>query len=205
MLKKLVISLILVAFVTVLCLPNMIYAMDDIIGAGDNFIGKANETVINETQLKTTSNYIYNILFTIAVVLAIAVGMIIGIQFMMGSVDDKAKIKETLIPYVVGVFVVFGAFTIWGITINIVNNIPASEHITNGIIEETIDVSTLTDSELKIQFSANGIGRNLGELTGPRLGLSLTEAINRLSEYQREIYYECQERGLLNESGIGLK
>ena len=205
MLKKLVISLILVAFVTVLCLPNMIYAMDDIIGAGDNFIGKANETVINETQLKTTSNYIYNILFTIAVVLAIAVGMIIGIQFMMGSVDDKAKIKETLIPYVVGVFVVFGAFTIWGITINIVNNIPASEHITNGIIEETIDVSTLTDSELKIQFSANGIGRNLGELTGPRLGLSLTEAIHRLSEYQREIYYECQERGLLNESGIGLK
>lgn len=205
MLKKLVISLILVAFVTVLCLPNMIYAMDDIIGAGNNFIGKANETVINETQLKTTSNYIYNILFTIAVVLAIAVGMIIGIQFMMGSVDDKAKIKETLIPYVVGVFVVFGAFTIWGITINIANNIPSSGYITNEIIEEKIDISTLTDSELKTQFSANGIARNLGELTGPRQGLSLNEAIDKLSEYQREIYYECKERGLLNESGIGLK
>ena len=127
MLKKLVISLILVAFVTVLCLPNMIYAMDDIIGAGGNFIGKANETVIDETELSTTSNYIYNILFTIAVVLAIAIGMVIGIQFIMGSVDDKAKIKETLVPYIIGVFIVFASFTIWKIVITIGNDVTEAE------------------------------------------------------------------------------
>ena len=105
----------------------MIYAMDDIIGAGDNFIGKANETVIDETELSTTSNYIYNILFTIAVVLAIAIGMVIGIQFIMGSVDDKAKIKETLVPYIIGVFIVFASFTIWKIVITIGNDVTEAE------------------------------------------------------------------------------
>ena len=48
-----------------------------------------------------------------------AVGTIIGIQFMMASAEEKAKVKEALIPYVVGCAVIFGAFTIWSIAVNI--------------------------------------------------------------------------------------
>ena len=40
-------------------------------------------------------NYIYNILFIAAIVIAFAIGIIIGIQFIIGTVDDKAKVKET--------------------------------------------------------------------------------------------------------------
>lgn len=122
MLKKFII-IILMAFIVVTFIPNMIYAMDNIIGSGDNFIKAANGTVIDENAMHGTSNYIFNILFAIAVVLAVAIGMVIGIQFMMGSADEKAKIKETLVPYVVGVFIVFSAFTIWKIAINIGNDI----------------------------------------------------------------------------------
>lgn len=98
--------------------------IDDYIRQGDDFIAaRREESVINEEALADTSSTIYNILFSIALVLAFAVGMIIGIQFIVASVDEKAKIKETLVPYVIGVFVIFSAFTIWKITIKIGNDV----------------------------------------------------------------------------------
>lgn len=47
-----------------------------------------------------------------------AVGIVIGIQFMVASAEDKAKVKEALVPYIVGCIVIFGAFTIWSIAVN---------------------------------------------------------------------------------------
>lgn len=113
---KIGICLILLFVIICTFLPNKIYATDtlsDIMNKSEDFLDKSTEIGINTGNLRDTSNFIYNILFTIAVVVAFAVGMIIGIQFITGSVDEKAKIKETLVPYVVGVFVIFGAFTIW--------------------------------------------------------------------------------------------
>lgn len=47
------------------------------------------------------------------------VGTMIGIQFMVASAEDKAKVKEALVPYVIGCAVIFGAFTIWSIAVNL--------------------------------------------------------------------------------------
>ena len=133
MLKKMMI-IILMAFITIAFIPNMIYAMDNIIDSGEGFLEAANGTVIDEDAMNTTSDYVYNILFTIAVVLAVAIGMVIGIQFMMGSADEKAKIKETLIPYIIGVFIVFSAFTIWKIVINIGNDVTDAPNLKGNTI-----------------------------------------------------------------------
>lgn len=90
---------------------------DDFIQAG---INDKNET-IDETDLEDMSNLLYNILLIIAIVAATIVGLVIGIQFMTGSVAQKAKVKETLIPYVVGCIVVFGAFGIWKLVVGILS------------------------------------------------------------------------------------
>lgn len=127
MLKKCII-IILIILLALTYLSNKTYAMDNIIGGGDSFLAAAgNTSVIDEKELSETSNYIYNILFTIAVVLAFAIGMVIGIQFIIGGVAEQAKIKETLVPYVIGVFIVFAAFTIWKIAVNIGNSIENTE------------------------------------------------------------------------------
>lgn len=42
---------------------------------------------------------------------------------MVASAEDKAKVKEALIPYVIGCAVIFGAFTIWSIAVNLGQNI----------------------------------------------------------------------------------
>ncbi len=81
--------------------------------------GEGQDNPIDEKALKNTSSYIYNVLFTIAVVLAFVIGMIIGIQFIIGSVDEKAKIKETLVPYVIGVFI--KSLSIWNLENSNVN------------------------------------------------------------------------------------
>ena len=37
--------------------------------------------------------------------------------------EDKAKIKESMTPWVIGIFVAFGAYGIWSITMNIFMNL----------------------------------------------------------------------------------
>lgn len=62
------------------------------------------------------------------------VGTFIGIQFMVASAEDKAKVKEALVPYIIGCAVVFGAFTVWSIAVNIGQDIvptPAGGGSTN--------------------------------------------------------------------------
>ena len=121
--KLLVIILMVIAVITYL--PNKTLALDNVISSGKNFMSSAdpNKEVINQEKLKSTSKTIYNILFAIALVLAVGVGLVIGIQFIFGSVEEQAKVKETLVPYIIGVVIIFSAFTIWKIAGEIGNDV----------------------------------------------------------------------------------
>lgn len=71
--------------------------------------GSGNPQGTDTTTMKNNINSIAGLLTGIGVIAAIAVGAVLGIQFMMGSTEEQAKVKESLIPYVVGCIVVFGA------------------------------------------------------------------------------------------------
>lgn len=96
--------------------------LDDIFSKGDKWTGKG-KVMVDEENLEETSTDIFNILFYIGMALALIIGMILGIQFMMASMEDKAKIKEAMIPYVIGCAIVFGGFGIWKITVMVLNNL----------------------------------------------------------------------------------
>lgn len=132
--KKRMIIINIILLITIIFSNTNVYAttMGEIIDDADGFLRQGNsvESTIDKTKLNDTSNTIYNILLTIAIVLAVIIGMIIGIQFMMGSVEEQAKVKETLVPYIVGVFVVFAAFGIWKIVVNIGNEISPTPYDT---------------------------------------------------------------------------
>ena len=116
-------SLIIILLSTFFCI-NYTYALGDAFSDTQKFLDAGNtiDNTINTIALKETSNYIYKILLSFAIVIAIIVAMILGIQFMVASANEKAKIKEALIPFVVGCILVFGAFTIWKIAVEIGNN-----------------------------------------------------------------------------------
>ena len=96
-------------------------SLDDMIGDADRFINSAGDSTISQTSLQKFSKTYYNILFTIGVVVATLVGLVLGIRFMISGAEGKANIKELLVPYIVGCVVVFGAFAIWKLLVSILS------------------------------------------------------------------------------------
>ncbi len=81
--------------------------------------GKESESPINGQALKDGSNIIYNVLLILGIAVALIWGLVLGIQFITGTIEEKAEIKKGLIPYVVGCIIIFGAFGIWKLVLNL--------------------------------------------------------------------------------------
>lgn len=55
---------------------------------------------------------VVGIVTTIGIIVAVIVLLILGIKYMMGSASEKAEYKKTMIPYLVGAVLIFGASAI---------------------------------------------------------------------------------------------
>ena len=129
--KKNIIKVLTIILILVISLmPNIAKAnnsdeisIDDITGGIDNFMqaGQSQNNPLNQESLQNVSSVAYNILLAVGIIAAVIVGLIIGIKYMMGSVAQKAETKELLIPYIVGCVIIFGAFAIWKIAIELLN------------------------------------------------------------------------------------
>ena len=62
-------------------------------------------------------------LTTVGTVIAVVGIMIIGIKYMIGSVEQKAEYKKTMIPYIVGCIFIFAISTIVSIIYILVTQI----------------------------------------------------------------------------------
>ena len=112
-----IVSLICIFFIIISIFPNKSSAswVDD----AKKFLEADDGTAsVDKGELQKASASIYNVLSSIGMIISVIVGIALGITFMMASADDKAKVKEALIPYIVGCVVIFGAFGIWKIVIN---------------------------------------------------------------------------------------
>lgn len=101
---------------------NSAGSLDDMIGDADKFIDSTDETAISSDSLQSFSKTYYNIFLTIGIVVATLVGAILGIKFMIGGAEEKANVKELLLPYIAGCIIIFGAFAIWKLVVTILSN-----------------------------------------------------------------------------------
>lgn len=60
-------------------------------------------------EITNVGNSIIGILQVVGIVLSVIILIIIGIKYMMGSAEEKAEYKKTLMPYVVGAALIFAA------------------------------------------------------------------------------------------------
>lgn len=89
-----------------------------------SFVDSADPSInITTDRLKKPSSEIYNILTSFGMIAAVVVGVVLGIQYMFSAAEEKAKVLETILPYLIGCIVTFGAFGIWKILINTLYNI----------------------------------------------------------------------------------
>lgn len=114
--KIIIVFLILIALINFINLKSFSAdTLDSIVSDGDSFISASSESTdkLDTTEMKNISNTLYNILLSVGIIVAIAFATVLGIQYMTTAAENKAQIKESLIPFVVGCIVVFGAFAIW--------------------------------------------------------------------------------------------
>lgn len=71
------------------------------------------QTDLNTTNALTNAgNGIVKMLTTIGTVLSVVMLIVIGIKYMIGSTEEKAEYKKSLMPYVIGAGLVFIASVI---------------------------------------------------------------------------------------------
>ena len=105
---KLIIT-ILVIFVTLLNFSIMVYG----VGVEDdpNAFNPANGEN-EEVELKSKVNSILGLINVAGIAVSVITLMIIGIKYMLGSVEEKAEYKKTMITYLIGAIMVFSVTTI---------------------------------------------------------------------------------------------
>lgn len=199
--KILIAIIFIIVLSSTICLPKS-HALGDIFSSGKSFleVGNSIDKTLNTTVLEGTSDYIYNILLAIAVVVAVIVAMVLGIQFMAASADEKAKVKEALMPFVVGCIVVFGAFTIWKVAVNIGNNAEKS------IKGSTPEISGITWEHAQSAKEFIDNGGDLSEVPNNKLYAWYAQ-LSRMAgnkgamiSYYNTVKAECEERGFFDEN-----
>ena len=68
-------------------------------------------------------NQIIGIITTVGVVVAVVILLVLGIKYMMGSAEEKAEYKKTMIPYLVGAVLIFASTTIVNIVYQLANGL----------------------------------------------------------------------------------
>lgn len=75
-----------------------------------------------QNSVTSIGNQIIGVITTVGVVVAVVVLLILGIKYMMGSASEKAEYKKTMIPYLVGAILIFGASAITQVVVSLGTN-----------------------------------------------------------------------------------
>ena len=103
---KKVLSIVAIAMMLVFTASNFVLALDPGTLKGD--------TTVDTTGIQNIGKAVIQTLQTVGSVAAVIVLIVLGIKYMMGSTEEKAEYKKTMIPYVIGAVLIFAASSVAG-------------------------------------------------------------------------------------------
>ena len=116
--KRIVSIFLVIILCLLIIIPTMSYADT---GLGDlNAYGGGSES--SSVKLEEMAETILGIIQVIGTVVSVVMLMVIGIKYMMGSIEERAEYKQTLKPYLIGAFLLFSGTTIPQIIYQIAKN-----------------------------------------------------------------------------------
>ncbi|MCF0125223.1 MAG: hypothetical protein HUJ68_05620 [Clostridia bacterium] len=98
--------IVLIVIILMICSNLIVYAdfgLEDL--GGDN--AQINQE--NIEQVKGIGIEIVGMIQAVGIVLSVIILTVLGLKYMMGSVEEKAEYKKNLKPYFIGSALVFGA------------------------------------------------------------------------------------------------
>lgn len=115
-----ILGIMLVAMMLVMIMMPMCAATDGVTvkpgEIADLLTGTKSEA---QNQVVDIGNQIIGIITTVGVVVSVIILLVLGIKYMMGSASEKAEYKKTMIPYLVGAVLIFGASAITTVVVQL--------------------------------------------------------------------------------------
>ena len=103
-----ILSIILIAILMVTMMGTVVMASE----ASGQVQELFNKDAEGTEGIMNVGGRIVSIVTTIGIIVAVVVLLVLGIKYMMGSAAEKAEYKKTMIPYLVGALLIFGASAI---------------------------------------------------------------------------------------------
>lgn len=120
-----IISVALVIMMALVSTSNVVLASetttDPLPGVIQN-IAKGDSTVQTD-KIQGLGASIVTIMQTVGIVVAVVILLVLGIKYMMGSAEEKAEYKKTMMPYIVGAILIFASTTIVNIVYQLANGL----------------------------------------------------------------------------------
>ena len=106
---KKIIKVIILILMTICLFSTSTYAikLDELQGSG-----------AETGNIQDIGNKLVSYISVIGSIVSVIALIALGIKFMLGSIEEKAEYKKTLMPYVIGAVFVFAASSIAGIIYN---------------------------------------------------------------------------------------
>lgn len=108
------ISIILIVFLSLILLCSNVYAF-----SVRDFTG----TMVTSDEIQSIGGKTKTIVSTIGSIVSVISLIVIGIKYMLGSTEEKAEYKKSMMPYFIGAICLFAASNITGIIYKIMINI----------------------------------------------------------------------------------
>ena len=109
-------SILLVAFM-------LISIVTPVLAVGPDPTNYQGDNSVTTDKIDSLGNQIITIVSTIGSIASVVVLIVLGIKYMMGSAEEKAEYKKTLLPYVIGAVLIFAASTIAGVVFNFASSL----------------------------------------------------------------------------------
>ena len=120
---KIIVFIIMVLILILYMQPT--YASNIIKDAQDWFEGgkSGGQTIMNAQDTAKAIAPISQMLFWAGVITLFIAGTVMGIKFIMASPEEQGKLKGQLIGLVIAAIVILGAYTIWELSYNFMNEV----------------------------------------------------------------------------------
>ena len=108
---------VIIILITVICLIQIcsdVYAFN---------VRELTGTSISSSEINRIGGKTITVVSTIGSVASVVALIVIGIKYMLGSVEEKADYKKSMMPYFIGAVCVFAASGITGIIYKIMVNV----------------------------------------------------------------------------------
>lgn len=120
---KIIVFIIMVLILILYMQPT--YASNIIKDAQDWFEGgkSGGQTIMNAQDTADAIAPISQMLFWAGIITLFIAGTVMGIKFIMASPEEQGKLKGQLIGLVIAAIVILGAYTIWELSYNFMNEV----------------------------------------------------------------------------------